>query len=212
MTVEDFVQSTIAGPGALSAEGLAFRETCVAEAEALLKSAKKDATAADAKVVFLARKQEAVNSRLAEVNAALRDKAGLRAVLADLKAVKAEAAKRTALEQEKRLLTEALQLLVSGDLAEAELASKVARLDIKRAQRSWADAKGREEAAKLWSALAPAMRRDPALTIQLDRGGVVVEYVKKLAELDRDIDEIAAALAREAQVVQHQGAGAHNTH
>jgi hypothetical protein len=56
------------------------------------------------------------------------------------------------------------------------------------------------------------MRRDPALTIQLDRGGVVVEYVKKLAELDRDIDEIAAALAREAQVVQQQGAGAHNTH
>jgi len=209
MTVEDFVQSTIAGPGALSAEGLAFRE---ADAEALLKSAKKNATAADAKVVSLARKQEGVNSRLAEVNAALRDKAGLRAVLADLKAVKTEAAKRTTLEQERKLLTEALQLLVSGDLAEAEIAAKVARLDIKRAQRSWADAKGREEAAKLWSALAPAMRRDPALTIQLDRGGVVVEYVKKLAELDRDIDEIAAALAREAQVVQQQGAGAHNTH
>jgi hypothetical protein len=212
MTVEDFVQSAIAGAGALSADGLAFREACVTEAEALIKSAKKDATAADAKVVSLARKQEAVNARLAEVNAALRDKAGLRAVLADLKAAKAEAAKRTALEQERRLLTDALRLLVSGDLAEAELAAKVARLDIKRAQRSWADAKGREEAAKLWSALAPAMRRDPALTIQLDRGGVVVEYVKKLAELDRDIDEMAAALARDAQVVQQQGAGAHNTH
>jgi hypothetical protein len=202
MTVEQFVQDTIASPGSLSPEGIAFREACVAEALAALREAKKNAASADAKVLALGKKQALVNDRLAEVNVSLSDKAGLRAVLADLKAVKAEAAKRTALEQEKRLLTDALQLLVSADMAEADLSSKQTRLDIKRAQRDWTDAKGREETAKLWSALAPAMRRDPALTIQLDRGGVVVEYVKKLSELDAELDELGGALARETSILR----------
>jgi hypothetical protein len=202
VTVEDFVQDTIASPGSLSAEGIAFREKQVAEALAALREAKKNATSADAKVLALGKKQALVNDRLAEVNAALRDKAGLRAVLADLKATKKECERRAGLEQEKRLLTEALQLLVSGDLAEAELAAKQARLDIKRAQRDWLDAKGREETAILWAALAPAMRRDPNLTIQLDRGGVVVEYVKKIAEIDAEMDELGAALARETNILR----------
>ncbi len=206
MTVEDFVQSTIAGPGALSKEALAFRASQVAEALAALREAKKNAAAADAKVVSIAKRHEAVNARLVEVTAALRDRAGVRAVAADLKALKAEVARRSPLAAEQAVLTEALQLLVSGDLADAELAAKQSRVDIKRAERDWVDAKGREEAATLWAALAPAMRRDPNLTIQLDRGGVIVEYVKKLAEIDADLDELSAALTRETGVLR-QAAG-----
>jgi hypothetical protein len=199
MTVEDFVQSTIAGPGALSPEALAFREKQVGEAEAQLRTAKKNAASAEAKVVCIAKRHDALNARLVEVSAALKDKSGVRAVAADLKAVKAEVARRLPLAAEQAVLTDALQLLVSGDLVEAQIAAKEARLDITRAQRAWVDAKGRSEAATLWAALAPAMRRDPNLSIQLDRGGVVVEYVKKLAELDAEIDELGAALARETQ-------------
>lgn len=206
MTVEQFVQDTIASPGSLSAEAIAFREACVAEALAALREAKKRSAAADAKVIGLGKKQALVNDRLGEVNTSLRDKAGLRAVLVDLKATKKECERRAGLEQEKRLLTEALQLLVSGDLADAELAAKQSRVDIKRAERDWVDAKGREETATLWTALAPAMRRDPNLTIQLDRGGVIVEYVKKLAEIDADLDELTAALARETSALR-QAAG-----
>ncbi|MEI9974614.1 MAG: hypothetical protein WDO73_22745 [Ignavibacteriota bacterium] len=214
MTVEQFIQSTVEGPGALSPEGLAFHEKRVAEAEAALKEAKRLVAVADAKAAALAKRQAAINSRLAELNAAIRDKAGLRAVVADLKAVKAEAARRASLEAEQRLLSEALQLLVAGDLTDAELSAKEARLDIKRAQRAWVDAKGRSETALLWAALAPAMRRDPNLTIQLDRGGVVVEYVKKLGELDAELDALGSALARETHLVRQQqmGAGSHNTH
>jgi hypothetical protein len=213
VTVEDFVQSSISGPGALSPEALTFRERQVAEAEALLRASKKNAAGAEAKVAALAKKHAIVNDRLVEVNASLRDKAGVRAVVADLKAIKAEVAKRLPLEAERRLLTEALQLLVAEDVAEADLAAKEARLEIKRAQRAWVDAKGRSEAANLWAALAPAMRRDPALTIQLDNGGVIVEFVKKLAEIDGEIDELANALARDKQIVaQQQTAGAHITH
>jgi len=210
MNVETFVQETIAGPGALSVEGIAFREKQVAEAAIALKEAKRLATAADAKALALGKKQTAINSRLADVNAAIRDKAGLRAVVADLKAVKAEVARRSSLEAEHRLLSEALQFLVGGEMADAELSAKEARLDIKRAERDWVDAKGREETATLWAALAPAMKKDPNLTIQLDRGGVIVEYVKKLAELDAELDQIGAALARETQLVrqQQQGTGA----
>ncbi len=120
MTVEQFIQSTVEGPGALSPEGLAFHEKRVAEAEAALKDAKRLVAVADAKSAALAKKQAAINSRLAELNAAIRDKAGLRAVVADLKAVKAEAARRASLEAEQRLLSEALQLLVAGDLTDAE--------------------------------------------------------------------------------------------
>jgi DNA repair exonuclease SbcCD ATPase subunit len=200
MTVEQIVDAAVnAGPGSLSKEGLAFRESQVREAEAALQAAKRSAASADAKVNSLAKKQALVNDRLVEVNAALRDKAGLRAILADLKTVKKEGERRAGLEQEKRLLTEALQLLVSCDFAEAEIASKEARLTIKRTQRDWCVCKATEEAATLWAALAPAMRRDPNLTIQLDNGGVIVEYVKKIAEIDRDIDELGAALARETQ-------------
>lgn len=205
MTVEDFVQSTVAGPGALSKEAIAFREKQTAEAEDALKEARKSAFSADAKVASIVKRHEAVNARLSEVTAALRDRAGVRAVAADLKALKAEVSRRSPLAAEQAVLTEALQLLVGEDLVAAELAAKEARLEIKRAQREWCVCKGREETATLWSALAPAMRRDPNLTIQLDRGGVIVEYVKKIAELDRDIDEMRAALASEARAA----AGAH---
>jgi hypothetical protein len=207
MNVEMFVQETIAGPGALSVEGIAFRGKQVAEAAAALKEAKRLTTAADAKVAALANKQGAINKRIAELNAAIRDKAGLRAVVADLKAVKAEVARRSSLEAEHRLLNEALQFLVGGEIADAELSAKEARLDIKRAERDWVDAKGREETATLWAALAPAMKKDPNLTIQLDRGGVIVEYVKKLAELDAELDQVGGALARETQLVRQQQQG-----
>lgn len=212
MTVEDFVQSTIGGPGALSPEALVFRERQVSEAEEQLRGAKKNATVADARVASIIKRHETLNARLVEVNAALKDKAGVRAVAADLKAVKAEVARRLPLAAEQAVLTDALQLLVSGDLVEAELAAKEARLEIKRAQRDWVDAKGRSEATNLWSALAPAMKKDPALTIQLDNGGVIVEYVKKLAEIDAEIDELANALARENHIVRQRIAGAHITH
>jgi hypothetical protein len=211
MTVEDFVQSTVAGPGALSKEAIAFRERQTAEAETALREAKKGAASAEAKVASIVKRHEAVNARLVEVTAALRDRAGVRAVAADLKALKAEVSRRSPLAAEQAVLAEVLQLLVGEDLASAELAAKEARIGVKRAQRDWADAKGREEAANLWAALAPAMRRDPALTIQMDRGGVVVEYVKKIAELDSEIDQMRAALARETGVMRQASAGAHNT-
>jgi hypothetical protein len=209
MDIESFVQSVVGAPGALSAEGIAFREKQVAEAEAVLREAKKNAASAEAKVVSIGKRQATVNARLAEVAAALKDKTGVRAVVADLKAVKAEVARRTPLVVEHAVLTEAHQLLVGEDLVDGELAAKEARLEIKRAQRDWCVCKAAEEAAKLWSAMAPAMKRDPNLAIQLDNGGILVEYAKKVAELETDVDEIGAALARETQVARSLRAGAH---
>jgi hypothetical protein len=209
MNIESFVQSVVGAPGALSPEAIAFREKQVAEAEAALKEAKRAAASAEAKVASIGKRQATVNARLAEVAAALKDKAGVRAVVADLKAVKAEVARRTPLAMEHALLTEAHQLLVGEDLVEAELASKEARLGIKRAQRDWCVCKAAEETAKLWSAMAPAMQRDPNLAIQLDNGGILVQYAKKVAELETEIDEIGAALAKETSLARFVRAGAH---
>ena len=64
MTVDQFIQSTVEGPGALSPEGLAFHEKRVAEAEAALKEARRLVAVADAKAAALAKKQAAINSRL----------------------------------------------------------------------------------------------------------------------------------------------------
>lgn len=208
MDIESFVQSVVSSPGSLSPEGIAFRERQAADAEAALKEAKKSASAAEAKVAAIGRRHEAVNARLSEVNAALKDKSGVRAVAADLKAVKAEVARRTPLVAEQAVLTEALQLLVSGDLVDAELAAKEARLEIKRAQRDWCVCKAAEETAKLWSAMGPALKRDPNLAVQMDNGGIVVQYAKKIAELETEIDELSAALARETQAL----AGTHITY
>jgi hypothetical protein len=199
MNIELFVQSVVSTPGALSPEAIAFREKQVAEAEAVLREAKQAAAAAESKIVSISKRHAAINSRLIEVTAALKDKSGVRAVAADLKAVKAEVARRTPLAAEQALLTEALQMLVGEDLVYAELAAKEARLEIKRAQRTWCVCKAAEETAKLWSAMAPAMKRDPNLSIQLDKGGILVQYSQKIAELETEIDELGAALARETQ-------------
>jgi len=199
MNIELFVQSVVSAPGALSPEAIAFREKQVAEAEAVLRGAKQSAASAELKVASIGKRHAALNSRLVEVTAALKDKAGVRAVAADLKAVKAEIARRTPLVAEQALLTEALQMLVGEDLIQAELAAKEARLEIKRAQRTWCVCKAAEETAKLWSAMAPAMKRDPNLAVQMDAGGIIVQYAKKIAELETEIDELGAALARETQ-------------
>ncbi|MBZ5726372.1 MAG: hypothetical protein LAP87_15400 [Acidobacteriia bacterium] len=206
MTVEQFIQSTVEGPGALSPEALAMHEAGVAEAEKNLRDARQQSDAAEQRIVSLTKRQTAINKRLAEVQGQVRDKAGLRAVIADLRAAKKECERRAALEQEERLLSEGLQFLVAGDMADAELAVKASRLAIRRAQRAWVDAKGRSEAAKLWSDLAPAMRRDPNLTIQMDRGGVVVEYVRKLNEIEGEVEALQDALARETRQVRDQQA------
>ena len=205
MNIELFVQSVVSSPGALSQEGIAFREKQVAEAEAVVREAKQNAGCAEAKVVSIGKRHGALNARLIEVTAALKDKSGVRAVAADLKAVKAEVARRTPLAAEQGLLTEALQMLVGEDLVQAELAAKEARLEIKRAQRTWCVCKAAEETAKLWSAMAPAMKRDPNLAVQMDNGGIIVQYAKKIAEIDAEIDELRNALARETQAA----AGAH---
>jgi hypothetical protein len=206
MTVEQFIQSTVEGPGALSPEALAMHEARVAEAEKALRDDRQQSDAAEQRVVSLTKRQTAINKRLAEVQGQVRDKTGLRAVIADLRATKKECERRAALEQEERLLSEGLQFLVAGDMADAELAVKASRLAIRRAQRAWVDAKGRSETAKLWADLAPAMRRDPNLTIQLDRGGVVVEYVRKLNEIEGEVEALQDALARETRQVRDQQA------
>lgn len=204
MTVEDFVRSTIEGPGALSPEALVFYDNQVAEGEKALREARKRSEAATQLVASLTKRQQAINKRLAEVKTHLHDKAGLRAVIADLKAVKKECERRASLEQEKRLLFEALQFLVDGDLADAELAVREARVVVRKAERAWVDAKGRSETAKLWSDLAPAMKRDPSLTVQMEHGGVIVEYVKKLNELDGEITVLEEALAKQTTLVRGQ--------
>lgn len=112
--------------------------------------------------------------------AALKDRSGVRAVVADLKGVKSEVARRAPLAAEQAVLTEALQMLVGEDLVAAELTAKEARLGIKRGERDWCLAKAGEEAAKLFSAMAPALRRDPNLSVQMDKGGIVSQYVRKL--------------------------------
>ncbi|MGA2115993.1 MAG: hypothetical protein ABSH56_14725 [Bryobacteraceae bacterium] len=206
MTVEEFVQSTVEGTGALSPEALAAHESRVADAEKALREARKQSEAAEHRVVALTRRQSAINKRLAEVKAQAHDRAGLRAVIADLKAVKKECERRAALEQEERLLSEALQFLVAGDLADAELAIRESRLEIRAAERAWVSAKGRSETAKLWADLAPAMRRDPSLTVQLERGGVVVEYVKKLNDLGGEVEALEEALAAQTRATRDQQA------
>ncbi len=206
MTVEDFVQSTVEGAGALTPEALDLHEKRVAEAERALREARKRSEAAEQRVVALTRRQQAINKRLTEVNAMARDASGLRAVIADLKAVKRECERRSSLEQEARLLSDALQFLVAGDMADAELAIRESRLEIRAAERAWVVAKGRAETARLWADLAPAMRRDPSLTVQLERGGVVVEYVNKLNELSGEVEALEEALARHAAGVREQQA------
>jgi hypothetical protein len=205
-TVEEFVQSTIEDPGALSPESLALFDARVAGAEQSLRDARHESGAARQRIASLTKRQDAINKRLAEVKAQIHDKAGLRAVIADLRSVKKECERRASLEQEERLLSEALQFLVAGDLASAELAVRESRLAIRKSERAWVNAKGRSETAKLWADLAPAMRRDPNLTVQFDHGGMVVEYVKKLNQLDGEIEAMEETLATQKSLVREQQA------
>jgi hypothetical protein len=206
MTVEDFIQSTVEGPGALSPEALALHDKQVAEAERALRDARQQSEAAEQRVVLLTKRQTAINKRLAEVKGQVRDRSGLRAVIADLRSVKKECERRASLEQEERLLSDALQFLVAGDLADAELGVFGTRLAIRRAEREWVSAKGRSETAQLWADLAPAMRRDPSLTVQLERGGIVVEYVKKLNQIEGEIGALETSLAGHTDMVRDQQA------
>jgi DNA repair exonuclease SbcCD ATPase subunit len=204
MTVEEFVQSTVEGPGALSPEALVFYDKQVVEAETALRNARQRSEAVSQRVASLTRRQAAINKRLTDVKTQVHDKAGLRAVIADLKAVKKECERRSSLEAEQRVLTDALQMLVGGDIADAELAVREARAEVRKAERAWFDAKGRSDTAKLWADLAPAMRRDPSLTVQMEQGGVVVEYVKALNQLEGEIQAMEESLATQTRLVRDQ--------
>ena len=60
------------------------------DSEKNLRDARQQSDAAEQRIVSLTKRQTAINKRLAEVQGQVRDKAGLRAVIADLRAAKKE--------------------------------------------------------------------------------------------------------------------------